>query len=327
MMKVKAIVWLFLVGLVAMGCCPKRAHAQVQHRTTGMYMSAETLPNWGTSEPAIRAAFPANVVADCKDNAEFNASFERLSDYALATLTAEMYANDPSTWSLWHLIECAIPKLSAANLRRFEAAVGPTAITTDLHLALPEVQAQYAALSAQPPLVGGFWYVWINGPWHPTSRGAHAPMDLTLLYTLARNEDPTLSLARATRYTNMRMSAKQVPLPANTPVIEVGPDIFRALQWYGLIFSACQAIDPNCVRDVADWASYPHYMPDIVPGPFGYQPATITVTPDPSMIGEYPPDLATPTLPPIAPPDLISIIYGEDQYGGSVDENTLLQPE
>jgi hypothetical protein len=170
-------------------------------------LPAKATPAWGNTPAQVQQLLPYNILLNFEDNPNIDAAVASMGDLELARLSTELASNDVSDYT-YSIMAFAGEKLSAANLRRLQAAVGPTVFATAIAYMSATTLAQYNATAVYAPIVLGVYWNSLN----PTlaasvpSIGAAWEYDLLLNdMTASAGETDTLGAAHVSQYANARI--------------------------------------------------------------------------------------------------------------------------
>jgi hypothetical protein len=170
-------------------------------------LPAKATPAWGVTPAQVQQLLPYNLLLNFEDNPNLDAAITSMGDVELARLSTELARNDVSGYT-YSIMAYAGERLSAANLHRLQAAVGPAVFATALAYMPAATLSAYNASAMYAPIpLGVYW-----GALNP-SQAATVPNDGDLyLYdillddkTASAGETSSLALANVSQYVNARV--------------------------------------------------------------------------------------------------------------------------
>lgn len=205
-------------------------------------LPAKATPAWGTTIAQVQQLLPYNMLLDFEENVNIDAAVTSMGDTELARFSTELASNDVSDYT-YSIMAYAGERLSAANLRRLQAAVGPTVFATAIAYMSPSTLAAYNTAAVYAPIPLGVYWNSLN----PTlaaqmpNGGDLYVYDVLLDEKLSSaGETSTVALANVSRYINLRV--KNIAVVAL--IVAIG---FGILQVWDSPHANALA------NDIADW--------------------------------------------------------------------------
>jgi hypothetical protein len=186
----------------AVACFTLRSNPQVP-----VSLPALATPNWGVTTAQAQSLMPGTVYLNFMNNPSIDAAVTSMGDVEIARLSTELARNDTMGYT-YSIMVYAGEKLSAANLHRLQAAVGPTVFAPALASMPAATLASYNATAMYAPIPLGVYWTALNPSLATGAPGAGDAYLYDLLLnekTASAGETTTVALSHVSRYVNARI--------------------------------------------------------------------------------------------------------------------------